>query len=65
MPCVELPLGGLIAIQSRESVIAMRPDQTNTTVGVFPLLPIKPLAKGYKCTNTQKLKNAPPMNLLH
>lgn len=42
-PCAA---GGAMATQSKDSVIAMRPAQTNTMVGVFPLLPIKPLAKG-------------------
>lgn len=41
-----VPAGGLIATQRSDIVIAMRPDHTKTMVGVVPLLPIKPLAKG-------------------
>ena len=40
------PDGGLIATQRREMVIAMSPDHTKTMVGVLPLLPMSPLAKG-------------------
>lgn len=45
-PISVVPAGGLMATQRREMVIATRPDQTYTIVGVLPLLPIKPLAKG-------------------
>lgn len=65
-PICELPPdGGLIATQSSDIVIEMSPDHTKTMVGVLPLRPIKPLANGYKCANTQKLKNTPPRSLLH
>lgn len=64
-PCPSAPWGGLMETQSKESVMAMRPDHTKTIVGVLPLLPINPFANGYKWASTQKLKNAPPINLLH
>ena len=38
--------GGLIATQRRDIVIAISPDHTKTMVGVLPLRPISPLAKG-------------------
>ena len=38
--------GGLMATQSREMVMEMRPDQTKTMVGVLPRRPMSPLAKG-------------------
>lgn len=45
-PIPLLPVGGSIATQSRDMVIAISPDQTNTIVGVLPRLPINPFAKG-------------------
>lgn len=45
-PIWVVPDGGLIATQRREMVIAISPDHTKTMVGVLPLLPIRPLAKG-------------------
>ncbi|EEC79860.1 hypothetical protein OsI_21345 [Oryza sativa Indica Group] len=45
-PICEFCDGGLMATHSNEMVMARRPDQTKTMVGVRPLLPISPLAKG-------------------
>lgn len=57
--------GGLIEIQSKDTVIEIRPDQTYTMVGTLPRLPSNPLMKGYMWAKTQKLKKRPPKSLLH
>jgi len=64
-PICVLPAGGLMATQSSDIVIAISPAQTKTIVGVLPLLPINPFAKGYMCANTQQLKKTPPSSRLH
>ncbi|GER39163.1 6-phosphogluconate dehydrogenase [Striga asiatica] len=45
-PIWVLPDGGEIATHKSDIVMAMRPDQTKTMVGVLPRLPMRPLAKG-------------------
>lgn len=58
-------MGGLIDTQSSDTTMEMSPDHTKTTVGTLPLLPISPFANGYRWHSTQKLKNTPPISLLH